>query len=112
MAFDGPPDAGQAFERREDNAVPGFHNLGMDLRFVRGLPDRPGPGQVWGRPRFPIIAGLPVSPLMAAMAISDFGNAAGSLVAPHTHSYINADLVGPCGADPGGTGSASRRRRG
>ena len=93
VAFDGAPDAGQIFRRREDDAVPGFHNLGMDLRFVRGLPDQPGPGQVWGRPRFPIIAGLPVSPLMAAMAISDFGNAAGSLVPPHTHSYVNADVV-------------------
>jgi hypothetical protein len=92
VAFAGEPDDGETWARN-DGFVPGFHNLGVDLRFVRGRPDLPGPGQLWGRLRHPIVAGVEVTPFMRAMAIADFGNALSSMAPPEAVSFINPDLL-------------------
>jgi len=91
--FAGSPEDGQTFVRSWDGTVPGFHDLGIDMRFVRGLPTVSGPGQIWARLLQPMIAGVPTSPLMRVMGAADFGNAASSLMAPNLYSYVNADLV-------------------
>ncbi|MPY95596.1 MAG: thioesterase family protein [Acidimicrobiia bacterium] len=93
QAFNGSPEDGQTYARPGDDVVPGFHDRGVDLRFVRGLPNVSGPGQVWGRLRHPVIAGTPTSPLMRVMGCADFGNAASSLMPPDAVSFINADLL-------------------
>jgi hypothetical protein len=93
LTFAGTPEEGEGWARGGDSFVPGFHNLGVDLRFVRGRPDLPGPGQLWGRLLHPIVAGVADSPFMRAMAIADFGNALSSMAPPEAISFINPDLL-------------------
>jgi hypothetical protein len=99
--FDGQPEDGSELEQVGDH-VPGFHTDGIELRFVRSNPNERGPGQVWGRLRHPMIAGVGTSPLMRAMACADFGNATSSMMPSDSHSYINADLSVALWRDPVG----------
>lgn len=101
VPLDGRPEDGQPYVRPA-GFVPGFHTDGIDLRFVRGLPTIGGPGQVWGRMPFPMIAGVETSPLMRVMAVADFGNAAGSLAPMDQLSCINADLLVSLWREPQG----------
>jgi Thioesterase-like superfamily len=100
--FDGSQDDGDRFVRGGQDSVSGFHDRGIDLRFVRSNPGASGPGQVWGRLNQPLVAGVPTTPLMRVVACADFGNAASSLMPAETHSYINPDLVVALWREPQG----------
>lgn len=91
--FDGGPEDGGGFEFSGFDALPGFHDLVLDSRYVRSDPLRSGPGQLWARLRFPLVAGEPTTPLMRVLGCADMGNAVSALVPQNTHSYINADLI-------------------
>lgn len=91
--FEGGPEDGAGFEFSGFDALPGFHDSGLELRFVRSNPLESGPGQLWTRLRYPLVEGVPTSPLMRVMACADMGNAASALVPQDTHSYINPDLI-------------------
>jgi hypothetical protein len=72
----------------------GFHNYGVEHRFVAGGFDRAGPATDWIRLRVPLIAGEPTSPLCRVVVAADFGNGV-SWVLPRTEGYqfINPDLT-------------------
>jgi Thioesterase-like superfamily len=70
-----------------------FHNQGMELRFVRGRFERPGPAAAWFRFRYPVVAGESPTPVQRAVAAADFGNGIGAELAFGTAVFINPDLT-------------------
>ena len=87
------PDAGATRPPLSD-AYPAFHNGGIEIRFVRGRFDQPGPATVWFRLRGPVVAGEDPIPFERAAAAADFGNgvAAELEFRPGT-IFINPDLT-------------------
>ena len=72
----------------------GFHNQGVEHRFVAGDFDLPGPATDWIRLRVPLVAGEETSPLARVAAAADFGNGV-SWTLPRTDGwqFINPDLT-------------------
>ncbi len=88
------PDSGRRPPRRmATGAELGFHADAVELRFVQGMIDAPGPGTAWGRLLQPLVDDEPVSPAQRMVAMADFGNAVGSILPMESHTYINADLT-------------------
>lgn len=71
----------------------GFHDGGVDIRYVRGGMARPGPATAWIRLRVPVVAGEEPTPAQRAMAVSDFGNGISSELEFGSHLFINPDLT-------------------
>jgi len=69
-----------------------FHQDAIDLRFVEGMWNEPGPVTMWGRLRVPLIAGEEPSPLQQVAALSDMGNGVSGVVGFDTHMFINPEL--------------------
>jgi hypothetical protein len=70
----------------------GFHNLGVEHRFVRGAFTEPGPATDWIRLAVPLLAGEETSPLCRVCAAADFGNGISSVLT-WAYTYINPDLT-------------------
>jgi hypothetical protein len=87
-----PPSAGRDVPSGID-AYAAFHNAGVDIRYVRGHLDRPGPATAWFRLRVPVVAGEEPTPVQRAVAVSDFGNGIGSELVFGSHLFINPDLT-------------------
>lgn len=86
-----PPGAGApAGESRHFHD--GFHNRGVEHRFVRGGFAERGPATDWIRLAVPLVEGEPTSPLCRVVAAADFGNGVSSVLAG-THTFINPDLT-------------------
>jgi hypothetical protein len=72
----------------------GFHNRGVEHRFVAGGFDRPGPSTDWIRLRVPLVAGEETSPLCRVAAAADFGNGVSWILPrPDGYRFINPDLT-------------------
>ena len=56
------------------NGYRGFHNAGVEIRYVASQMGRPGPAAAWFRLLVPVVAGEVPSPEQRAAAMSDFGN--------------------------------------
>jgi hypothetical protein len=69
-----------------------FHRDAIDLRFVEGAWDAPGPVTFWGRLLVPLVAGEEPTPLQRTMALSDMGNGVSGIVGFETHLFINPEL--------------------
>jgi hypothetical protein len=82
-----PPSAGRVSAEFSSRAGSGesFGNSGMEVRFL-------GEGAVWLRPRRPILAGSPTTPLMRLVAAADFGNGVSAILDWDRYVFINADL--------------------
>ena len=65
----------------------------VELRFVEGSWDVPGPVTMWSRLRVPIVAGEVPTPLQRTAAAADFGNGVSSFLDFATHVFINPDLT-------------------
>jgi hypothetical protein len=86
------PDAG--VDNRSDPAgYRAFHNGGMEMRFVEGRFDRPGPATVWFRLRCPVMLGVETSPWQRAVAAADFGNGVSAELPFGSSLFINPDLT-------------------
>ncbi|MGO9028975.1 MAG: thioesterase family protein [Acidimicrobiales bacterium] len=70
-----------------------FHNEGMEIRFVQGRFDEPGPSTAWFRLRCPVVAGEEPSPFQRAAAAGDFGNGIAAELDFTEHVFINPDLT-------------------
>jgi hypothetical protein len=70
-----------------------FHNEGMEIRYVHGRFDRPGPATAWFRLRCPVVLGEAPSPWQRAAAASDFGNGVSAELDFGTSVFINPDLT-------------------
>jgi acyl-CoA thioesterase len=75
------------------NRPRGFHTM-VETRWV---PRKPGaPLAIWFRLPIPLIAGEPESPLLSAVALSDFANAVAAIAAAERgagRAFINADAT-------------------
>jgi hypothetical protein len=69
-----------------------FHRDAIDLRFLEGAWDAPGPVTFWGRLLVPLVAGEEPTPLQRTMALSDMGNGVSGIVGFDTHLFINPEL--------------------
>jgi len=73
---------------------PGFHNRGVEHRFVAGAFDQAGPATDWIRLRVPLVAGEETSPLASVTAVADFGNGLSwVLQRGQGWQFINPDLT-------------------
>lgn len=69
-----------------------YHSAGVDLRFVGGGFDRPGPSTCWARLRQPVVAGEEPSPAVRTAAVADFGNGLSWVLPMDRWLFINPDL--------------------
>jgi hypothetical protein len=69
----------------------GYHTA-MELRLARG---KFGSGHVamWLRMRYPLLEGVPPSPLQRVMVAADSGNGVSMALDPRAHSFVNPDLT-------------------
>lgn len=72
---------------------PMFAGDGVELRFVRGSLQEPGPAAGWFRLRVPVVAGEETTPLQRAAAAADFGNGASSVLSWEEYTFINPELT-------------------
>jgi hypothetical protein len=86
-----PPDTGRDAKPRMLHD--GFHNIGVEHRFVHGMIGEPGPAVDWIRLRVPVIAGESPTPAQRAVAAADFGNGISSLATFDELLFINPDLT-------------------
>lgn len=68
----------------------------MEWRRIHGAGYQPGPGQVWGRPRIPLVSAeadpTPMSGLQRAALIGDSGSGVSSELDWDTWAFLNIDL--------------------
>ena len=72
---------------------PGFNADAVDLRFVGGSTEEPGPGRTWLRLDHPLMEGEKPSPLVQIAALADLGAAIGWDFSPSGGAYINTDVT-------------------
>jgi hypothetical protein len=65
----------------------------VELRFLDGGWDVPGPVRMWSRLLIPVVGGEQPSPLQRTAAAADFGNGVSSVLDFTTHVFINPDLT-------------------
>ena len=65
----------------------------VDLRFIKGSWDDPGPVTMWSRLIVPVVEGREPSPLQRAVAAADFGNGVSRVLEFDHHMFINPDLT-------------------
>ena len=65
----------------------------VDLRFISGSWNEPGPVQMWSRLTVPVVAGEEPSPMQRTAAAADFGNGVSRILDFETHVFINPDLT-------------------
>ncbi|MGD0881835.1 MAG: thioesterase family protein [Acidimicrobiales bacterium] len=70
-----------------------FHTTGMEIRFVKGRFDRPGPAAAWFRLRCPVVAGEEPTPAQRAVAAADFANGIAGELPFESYVFINPDLT-------------------
>jgi hypothetical protein len=70
---------------------PGYHSA-MEFRFVHGGFLEIGPAMVWMRPRVPLVAGEPTSPLERLLIAADAGNGVSATLDWRRYLFINTDL--------------------
>ena len=66
---------------------------GMSIRAARGRFAKAGQNAIWYRVNRPLVEGAAVSPVMRAVAASDFCNATGVVLDFRKWTFINADLT-------------------
>ena len=76
-----------------DYPRPGFNADAVDLRFVGGSTEEPGPGRTWLRLDHRLMAGEKPSPLVQIAALADLGAAIGWDFSPSGGAYINTDVT-------------------
>ena len=82
-----PPWAGQI-------QYEGFHSGAIEMLFVTGTFEAPGPATAWIRLRVPLVAGEPTSPLARVAAAADFGNGISWVLSRRDgYRFINPDLT-------------------
>jgi hypothetical protein len=70
----------------------GYHT-GMEARFLEGGFDKVGPGRVWLRMRYPLLAGEQPTPLQRTLIAADIGNGISSALDFRRWVFINVDLT-------------------
>jgi hypothetical protein len=79
------------YPRESDELL--FATDAMEIRFVVGAFQEPGPATAWFRLRRPLVAGEEPSPMQRLAAAADFGNGISAVVSWEDHVFINPDLT-------------------
>ena len=89
------PDQGTPGEFGTGTATdqPAFHRTGVDVRFVVGGFDVPGPATAWFRLRRPVVDDEAPSGVQRAAAAADFSNGISWALSPERWMFVNADLT-------------------
>ena len=87
-----PPSAGASIPAVVSRHL-GFHNGGVEIRYVAGQMQRPGPATAWFRLLVPVVAGEEPSPEQRAVAVADFGNGISAELDFTTSTFVNPDLT-------------------
>jgi hypothetical protein len=77
----------------EEDDRPAFHRTGMEIRFVAGAADQPGPARAWFRLRRPVVGDEEPSGVQRAAAAADFGNGVSWVLPPDRWIFVNPDLT-------------------
>jgi hypothetical protein len=98
------PDAGveRPFGFDDDPDRPAFHRTGMELRFVGGGADRPGPATTWLRLRRPVVDDEEPTGVQRAAAAADFGNGVSWVLPATDWIFLNPDLTVHLAREPHG----------
>jgi hypothetical protein len=72
---------------------PAFHRTGMEVRFVDGGADRPGPARAWFRLRRPVVGDERPTGVQRAAAAADFGNGVSWVLPFDRWIFLNPDLT-------------------
>ena len=80
----------------------GFGATAMELRFVEGVFNEPGPAIAWFRLARPLVEGEEPSPAQRATAAADFGNGIGAELLFETHVFVNTELTMHLSREPVG----------
>lgn len=72
---------------------PMFAPDAIEIRFLTGAFDDPGPATAWLRLRCPLVAGEVPSPRQRLAAAADFGNGISSSLSWDEYTFINPDLT-------------------
>lgn len=75
------------------DAYRAFHNQGIEIRYVKGRFDQPGPATAWFRLRCPVVLGEAPTGWQRAAAAADFGNGVAAELAFGSGTFINPDLT-------------------
>jgi hypothetical protein len=70
-----------------------FHNEGVEMRYLHGAFERPGPATVWIRLHVPVVLGEQPSPWQRVAAAADFGNGVSAELPLGSNVFINPDLT-------------------
>jgi hypothetical protein len=76
-----------------DEEGPAYHRTGMEVRFVNGGVDRPGPARAWFRLRRPVVGDEQPSGVQRAAAAADFGNGVSWVLPYEDWIFLNPDLT-------------------
>ena len=76
-----------------DEDHPAIHRTGMEVRFVDGGADRPGPARAWFRLRRPVVGDEEPSGVQRAAAAADFGNGISWVLPFDRWIFLNPDLT-------------------
>lgn len=72
---------------------PAFHQEGVEMRYVSGSFEEPGPCTTWMRLRVPVIEGEEPSGVQRLAAAADFGNGISHVLPMDRYLFINPDLT-------------------
>src|SRR5690606_3131539 len=72
---------------------PAFHRTGMEIRFVDGGADRPGPARAWFRLARPVVGDEEPTGVQRAAAAADFGNGVSWVLPFGEWIFLNPDLT-------------------
>jgi hypothetical protein len=70
-----------------------FHGEGVEMRWVGGRFDTPGPATVWIRMRGALVDDEPVTGVQRVAATADFGNGVSRVLPMDDYLFINPDLT-------------------
>jgi hypothetical protein len=86
------PEAGITMASLLEDTYEAFHRDAIELRFVEGSWQDPGPVAMWGRLLVPLVAGEEPTAMQRTVALSDMGNGVSGVVGFDTHMFINPEL--------------------
>lgn len=76
-----------------DDDQPAFHRTGVEVRFLDGGADRPGPAKAWFRLRRPVVGDEAPSGVQRAAAAADFCNGISWVLPFDRWIFLNPDLT-------------------
>jgi hypothetical protein len=86
-----------------DDRHPWLDTIGMDVRFVVGSLDVPGPSAAWFRMRMPLVAGEEPTPAQRAAVAADSGSGVGAALPFGRYSFLNPEITMHLARQPTGT---------